>query len=69
MWLDQGQRARPHGLLSQPLKEFYRRYIELEGWKDGALGLFLCAAMGVYRGQTVWHLIKMQEDKGRKLGN
>lgn len=63
MFLEQGQRARPRSLLSQPLKEFYRRYVTLSGWRDGALGLFLCAAMGYYRMYTVWHLLKLQKGK------
>jgi hypothetical protein len=44
----QGQRARLHNLALQPLREFRRRYIALEGWKDGWLGLALSLAMGWY---------------------
>ncbi|MBN1484708.1 MAG: glycosyltransferase family 2 protein [Chloroflexia bacterium] len=62
MFLQQGQRARPHSLLTQPWKEFYRRYIQLQGWRDGPLGLFLCAAMGYYRLHTVRHLLQKQQE-------
>jgi (heptosyl)LPS beta-1,4-glucosyltransferase len=44
----QGQRAKLRNFLLQPLREFRRRYISLEGWKDGWLGLALSLAMGWY---------------------
>lgn len=58
MLAEQGVRARPRHLLTQPLREFYRRYVELAGWRDGWLGLFLCAAMGYYRFHTYRHLLR-----------
>lgn len=59
LW-EQGRRARPRHLLTQPLREFYRRYVTLSGWRDGWLGLFLCAAMGYYLGWTHAHLLSLQ---------
>jgi len=44
----QGQRARLRNFVLQPLREFRRRYISLEGWKDGWLGLALALAMAWY---------------------
>lgn len=40
-----GRRARRRNYIGAPLREFYRRYLRLGGWRDGALGLFLCAAL------------------------
>jgi glycosyltransferase involved in cell wall biosynthesis len=36
-----GQRPRPHTYLLQPLREFRRRFLTLEGYREGALGLQL----------------------------
>ena len=44
----QGLRARPHNFVLQPLREFRRRYVELEGYKDGWLGLLLSLLMAYY---------------------
>jgi (heptosyl)LPS beta-1,4-glucosyltransferase len=60
--LTKGQRARPRHLLTQPLKEFWRRYITWAGWRDGLLGLYLCAAMGYYKFWTHWHMLKIQRE-------
>ncbi len=59
LW-EQGLRARPRHLLTQPLREFHRRYVKLAGWRDGLLGLFLCAAMGYYRFHAFRYLWGMQ---------
>ncbi len=42
--------ARPHwwGYIGQPLREFYRRYVSLQGYKDGGHGLLLCILMAYY---------------------
>lgn len=47
LW-NQGQRARPHNLILQPLREFRRRYFTLEGYKDGWHGLLLSGLMAYY---------------------
>lgn len=41
----EGRRARLRNFLGAPAREFVRRYIRLGGWRDGPLGLFLCAAL------------------------
>lgn len=41
----QGQRARWRTFLGGPVREFWRRYVRLGGWRDGWLGLFLCASL------------------------
>lgn len=61
--LSQGQRARLRSLLTQPLKEFWRRYITLAGWRDGLLGLYLCGAMGYYKFWTYWHMLRMKREE------
>jgi glycosyltransferase involved in cell wall biosynthesis len=43
-----GTTFRWRALLGQPLREFFRRYLGLGGWRDGPLGLFLCGAMAYY---------------------
>ncbi len=42
---DAGRRFRRRNLLGAPARELWRRYVGLGGWRDGALGLFLCATM------------------------
>ena len=39
---------RPHSLILQPLREFWRRYVTLQGYKDGGHGLALCCLMAYY---------------------
>jgi glycosyltransferase involved in cell wall biosynthesis len=41
----QGVRARPHHLVTQPLRQFYWRLVTLQGWRDGLHGLRLSALM------------------------
>ena len=51
---------RPHSLVLQPLREFARRYITLQGYRDGPHGLLLCMLMAYYtlianwRAQRLW---------------
>jgi len=47
MWAE-GLRTRPHNLVLQPLREFRRRYLTLEGYKDGVHGLLLSLLMSYY---------------------
>ncbi len=58
---ERGVRAHPRHLLTRPLREFWRRYIALSGWRDGLLGLYLCAAMGYYTFCTYRILLQMQK--------
>jgi glycosyltransferase involved in cell wall biosynthesis len=41
----QGRRTRPRNFVGAPARELWRRYIRLGGWRDGPLGLFLCASL------------------------
>jgi glycosyltransferase involved in cell wall biosynthesis len=40
-----GRRTRLRNFVGAPAREFLRRYIQLGGWRDGTLGLFLCGAL------------------------
>jgi glycosyltransferase involved in cell wall biosynthesis len=40
-----GTLVRWRNLVGAPAREFRWRYVQLGGWRDGALGLFLCAAL------------------------
>ncbi len=42
---EEGRRTRWRNFLGAPAREFWRRYVALGGWRDGALGLFLCLTM------------------------
>jgi glycosyltransferase involved in cell wall biosynthesis len=48
IWFEEGKRARWRGFIGQPIREFFRRYISLQGWRDGAHGLLLSALMAYY---------------------
>ncbi|HLF09420.1 MAG TPA: glycosyltransferase family 2 protein [Dehalococcoidia bacterium] len=43
-------RVRPRHLLSQPLREFWRRFVTWHGYRDGFHGLFLSLFMAWYAG-------------------
>jgi (heptosyl)LPS beta-1,4-glucosyltransferase len=45
---DQGIRPRWRNFILQPLREFRRRYVSLQGWKDGFHGFFLSGLMAYY---------------------
>lgn len=40
-----GRRARWRNFVGAPAREFWRRYITLQGWRDGWLGFFLCGSL------------------------
>ncbi|MBI3538438.1 MAG: glycosyltransferase family 2 protein [Chloroflexi bacterium] len=59
VWFGEGKRARVRGFIGQPLREIWRRYIILEGWKDGAHGFWLSALMAYYafvRQKMFWEM-------------
>jgi glycosyltransferase involved in cell wall biosynthesis len=59
VWFEEGKRARLRGFLGQPIREFFRRFISLQGWRDGAHGLLLSALMAYYafvRHIMLWQL-------------
>jgi hypothetical protein len=48
VWFNEGKRAHLRGVIGQPVREFLRRYISLQGWRDGAHGFLLSALMAYY---------------------
>jgi (heptosyl)LPS beta-1,4-glucosyltransferase len=58
-----GRRARPYNMVGQPLRELKRRFIEYEGYKDGAMGLALSVAMCLYTAETYRQLHRIQRRK------
>ena len=56
---ERGVKPWPHKFVRPPLREFWRRYVTLEGYKDGWLGLKLAALLGYYYGfMPHWYLIR-----------
>ncbi len=53
MLYKQGVRPRPWTYILQPLREFWRRYATLAGYKDGLKGLVLCLLVAYYYGFVV----------------
>jgi glycosyltransferase involved in cell wall biosynthesis len=53
-----GRRARWRNFIGAPLREFGRRYLALGGYRDGAVGLLLCATLAYFE------LIKFVHLKG-----
>jgi glycosyltransferase involved in cell wall biosynthesis len=47
-WYAAGRRARWRGFVGQPLREFFRRFVTLQGYRDGAHGLVLSSLMAYY---------------------
>jgi glycosyltransferase involved in cell wall biosynthesis len=55
LWRE-GRRARWRNFVGAPLREFYRRFIRLGGWRDGMLGLVLCATLAYFELVKFVHL-------------
>ena len=53
-WLATFGRPRARALLGQPVREFWRRYISLQGYREGGLGLVLSLLLAFYAGKAVW---------------
>jgi hypothetical protein len=52
-WLATFGRPRLRAVIGQPVREFWRRYVSLKGYREGPLGLVLCVLLGYYAGRTV----------------
>lgn len=53
-----GVRPWPHKLIRQPVREFWRRYVTLQGYRDGWLGFRLSVLLGIYYGfMPHWYLL------------
>jgi glycosyltransferase involved in cell wall biosynthesis len=58
-----GRRARWRNLVGAPLREFYRRYIELGGYRDGWVGMVLCGTIAYFEIVKFVHLMAIQRQK------
>lgn len=56
MMFDAGVRSRRRSLISMPVREFVRRYIALEGFRDGWQGLALSGLMAYY---AFWRQVRL----------
>jgi glycosyltransferase involved in cell wall biosynthesis len=53
-WLVTYGRPRARAMVGQPVREFWRRYVRLAGFREGWLGLVLCLLVAWYAGKAVW---------------
>lgn len=60
MLRERGIRPLPHKFILQPLREFRRRYITLQGYRDGFHGLKLCTLLAYYYGFFPYLLLLRQ---------
>jgi glycosyltransferase involved in cell wall biosynthesis len=67
-WLASFGRPRRRAVLGQPAREFWRRFIELQGYREGWLGFILSALLAVYAGKAIYRArhIRLQLDVTRQ---
>ena len=63
-WRQGAPAPRLRGLIGQPVREFWRRYVTLGGHRDGALGLLLAAYLGYAAWQRTRLLARLNQDRG-----
>ncbi len=51
--VSRGHRVRPHNFILQPWREFWRRYVTLEGWRSGTHGIILAILLAIAEFQTL----------------
>ncbi len=56
----QGVRIKPQNYLLQPWRQFWRRFVTLEGYREGWLGFLLSALLGYYELRTYLDLRAIQ---------
>jgi hypothetical protein len=59
----QGVRARPWTYASMPLREFWRRFVVLGGYRDHVYGLLFCGLMSWYTLLTYLRLRGLAAEK------
>lgn len=57
-----GIEPRPHNFVLQPLREFRRRFFQLQGWRDGGRGLLLALLLAWYYGAVPYWLLLRRQD-------
>lgn len=60
MLYQQGVQVRPWTYLSMPLREFWRRFVTLQGYRDHLYGLLFCALMSWYTSATYRQLRRLR---------
>ncbi len=60
---EQRVNVRPWTYLRQPLREFWRRFVTLQGYRDHLYGVLFCGLMAYYTFVTYWRLRKMRSGK------
>ena len=63
LW-QRGERVRRRAQVGQPLREFWRRYATLGGYRDGPLGLVLCVYLGYAAWQRTRALVRLWDRHG-----
>lgn len=53
---EKGVRVRPWTYVTMPLREFWRRFVILRGYRDHVYGLLFCGLMSWYTFLTYWRL-------------
>ena len=64
-WLGHFGRPRRRALIGQPLREFWRRYVQLQGAREGMLGLLLSVLLAYYAGKAVWLARRLTTERPR----
>lgn len=68
-WLARFGRPRKRALLGQPAREFWRRYVALEGYREGPLGLVLSVLLAFYAGKAIWLAMPGSARRAGELGD
>ncbi|HHY55575.1 MAG TPA: glycosyltransferase family 2 protein [Chloroflexi bacterium] len=58
---ERGIRPRPHNFILQPMREFYRRFITLQGWRDGWQGAWMAFWLAWYYGLLPYAILWRQQ--------
>ncbi len=58
-----GMKAKPWSPLSMPVREFWRRYFKLEGYRDGLHGLILALVLAIYTSLAYGQLLLTKPEK------
>jgi len=58
MLAQRGIRPRPHNFVVQPVREFWRRFVTLAGWRDGWHGLRLALLLAWYYGFIPYQILR-----------
>jgi len=67
---EQRAKLRPWTYFRQPLREFWRRFVTLQGYRDHVYGVLFCGLMGYYTFVAYWRLRKIRtgESANRQTG-